>query len=160
MKRKLYLLVLLLVFCNCHFEDTNERFERLKNIDYKQYKNKSVSYRKGIYLFQQDNEELLYVKKRLLGNGIKRVATDFNDKEIYLDSDKKEKLQKILSSFDKLHVMHLSVDNNDNVFVIYSIGRCMYYFLKLSPSSTLLELKKEYYTKYKDDWYFYKRCSE
>jgi len=70
-------------------------------------------------------------------------------------------IEHALKSFDKIKALALSVDKKGNVFISLPwYNKCTCYFLKLSSSNTLKNIKKQYYTVYEGDWYMYEECSE
>jgi hypothetical protein len=66
-----------------------------------------------------------------------------------------------LNSFNKLEVLKLESDAAGNlVLVVPWYDRCTYFLLRLSPDNTLLDLKKEHYQNYIENWYLHTECAE
>lgn len=158
---RLFLLVFLLIQISCDSRYAHNKFLELKDMDYEKYDNVSITLRRGNFLYSENGKNEMWITISLLGN-IKSVTDNRTDKEIQLAKEEKKKIQDIISSFRKLSLMHLSVENG-NVFISYGDSKCFYFFVKLAPSNSLEEVKKMInrdYKPYVDNWYLEKRCSE
>lgn len=155
-------MVCAITFCGCAREERlQERFDSLKNIDYSEFAEMSIVNRKGIYLVTYHGR-MRRVKKSLITNSISSVelTSGKNENEIWTKEDTTH-VDRALKSFDKIEILALSVDKNGNVDLSLPwYDRCTYYFLKLSPNSTLEGIKKQYYERYEGNWYLDKKCSE
>ncbi len=148
--------------CGCaHNESLQEKFNTLKDIDYSKFDGMMVVNRYGAY-FVTYNGATYEIKRNLLTKKISSIDICFSKgKELSLTKKDVDYIQRALKSFDKMKVLALSVDKKENVSLSLPWQKgCTYYFLKLSPSNTLEDIKKTYYKVYKDKWYVYKECSE
>lgn len=121
----------------------------------------SIVNRYGVY-FVTYHGATLKIKMRLLAKKISSVESDFSKgKEVLLTKKDTGYIEHALKSFGKFKVSALSVDKKGNVLLVLPwYDRCTYFFLKLSASSTLEEIKKQQYKIFKDNWYMDKACSE
>ena len=162
--RKILIILLLCVpfFHGCaHNKSLQEKFNALKGIDYSEYRDMSIVNRKGVYFVTYHG--LTYkIKRSFLTKKISSVEMAFGkDTNVMLTKKDKDYIEHALKSFDKIKVLALSVDEKGNVLLSLSwYDRCTYHFLRLSSSSTLEDIKKQYYQKYEDKWYMDKECSE
>jgi len=144
-----------------HNESLQEKFNTLKDIDYSEFDGMSVINRKGIY-FVVYHGSTYKMKRNFLTKKISLIEIVFNkDREMSLMKKDSDYIEHALKSFDRIKVLALSVDEKGNVSLSLPWhSGCTYHFLRLSPSNTLEDIKKQYYKVYKDNWYMYKECSE
>lgn len=161
MKKILIIFIGLFILVGCNPTKWNDRFFKLENENFSDFKGYSITYRNGIYLISNANVEKddkrIFVKKGLMGKikNIKDVNNNFITKS---DSDIKS-LEKLLDKFDRLDIANLSVDDFQNIQFVFFSDKCSYTFLRLSDKNSLKDIKKTYFEKYKNDWYLYKQCS-
>jgi hypothetical protein len=152
--------IFLFLLNSCTNTNSFTTFNNLKDMNFINYKNTSITYRRGTYIVSKDTLEPIFIEKASVSNKIKRIWYA-NQKEIHKTAEEINSLEELLISFDKLNVMHLSVDNKENVMFTYIADeKCTYYFLKLSPKNTINEINKSYYKKYSDNWYINIECSQ
>lgn len=160
--RAVFLIISFLSIIACNPTDSKEKFSVLEKEDLSDFKGYSITYRKGSYLISnannEEDEKTIWIRKGFTGK-IKYIR-DSND--VFVTKSKKETefLENILRKFDQLDVAYLSVDNKENIRFGFFDRHCHYSFLKLSKNSTLKDLNKTYFEKYKDNWYLDKSCAD
>lgn len=144
-----------------HSESLQEKFNALKGIDYSEFSNMTIVNRKGVYFVTY--EGIAYkIKRSFITKKISSIEKDLSkEKEVLLTKKDSDYIEHALKSFDKIKVLALSVDEKGNVFLSLPWHEgCTYYFLRLSPSSTLEDFKEQQYKVYEGNWYMDKECSE
>lgn len=144
-----------------HNKSIQEKFNDLERIDYSDFNDLSIINRKGVY-FVTYHGASFKIKKKFLTEKISSIERTINkNRNVLLTKKDTIYFERALNSFDKIDILSLSVDEKRNVFLsVPWHDRCTYKFLRLSPLNTLEDIKKQYYTIYKDDWYLDKECSE
>lgn len=160
---------LLIVLLSCvpflhgctHSESLQVRFNTLKGLDYSEFSDMSIVNRKGVY-FVTYHGSTHKIKRSFLTHKIYSIEIAFRkEKEVLLTKKDTDYIEHALKSFDKIKILALSVDDIGNVFISLPWhDRYTYYFLRLSSSSTLEDIKKQHYKAYEGNWYMDKKCSE
>lgn len=121
----------------------------------------SIVNRKGVY-FVTYHEITYKIKVNSFAKKISSMKIVFNkDMSTLFTKQDSVHIEHALKSYRKMGVLALSVDKKENVLLsIPWSDRCTYYFLKLSPTNTLEDIKKQYYQNYENNWYLDKECSE
>ncbi|MCL2598219.1 MAG: hypothetical protein FWD66_11350 [Paludibacter sp.] len=166
MKNYTILLLGILLFCGCNNKSgtIENKFNTLKDLDYSEFSNMSITNRYGVFYVNYKGELLTVeksffkVKNSLLGK-MTIEKKNGNDTVIDLTDNDINKIKSAVIFLKKLNIEALEVDLQQNVFLSIPYGYCTYYFLKLSPSSTLESMKKQYYKPYSDNWYLNKECA-
>ena len=136
------------------------KFNTFKNTDFSEFQNTNILYRKGVY-FIKYHDTTYVIKRHIFSKQIYYTKDVYNNRENTLPQKDITIIENILKSFDKLNIQSLSVDNKANIYIsVPWANQCTYYFLKLSPKNTLIEIKKQYYQYYKDGLYIDKKCAE
>lgn len=163
MRRLLIILLACIPFLNgcAHNESIQEKFCMLKAINYLEFSEMSIVNRKGVYFVEYLGENYK-IKRSLFNKKISSIERAFNkEKDVLLTKADTNIIEHALYSFDKIEVIALSVDKAGNVFLSLPwYEGCTYYFLRLSSSSKLEDIKKQHYQNYEDNWYMDKECSE
>jgi hypothetical protein len=144
-----------------HRESLQEKFNALKGIDYSEFSDMSIVNRKGVYFVTYQG--IAYkIKRSFFTKKISSIEKDLSkEKEVLLTKKDTDYIEHALKSFDKINVLALSVDEKGNVFLSLPwYEGCTYYFLRLSSSTTLEDIKKQHYKVYEGSWYMDKECSE
>lgn len=159
-KGYIILLSILFLGCNSKLETIEHKFDNLKNLDYGVFLNTNIVNRKGVY-FVTYKEQQLAVKSNFWGEITTIEKAYSKDKAIELTKNDIDKIKRALESFKTMNILSLKVDAKQNVFIsVPHSDSCTYYFLKLSPYSTLENIKKQYYEQYVENWYLYKECAK
>ena len=134
--------VLFLYGC-IHNKSLQEKFKILKGIDYSEFHDMCIVNRNGVY-FVTYHDSTYKIKRSILTKKISSVERSFTkNTNVLLTKGDTNYIEHVLKSFDKIKVLALSVDEKGNVFLSLPwYDRCTYYFLRLSSSSTLEDLKK------------------
>lgn len=151
-----------LFFHGCiNSESLQEKFNTLKGLDYSEFSNLSIVNRKGVYFVTYHGSTYKIRRYFLTPKKISIEMAFSKEKEVLLTKKDTDYIEHALKSFDKIKVLALSVDENGNVFLSLPWhDRCTYYFLRLSSSSTLEDIRMQYYKVYEGNWYIDKECSE
>lgn len=158
MKNYIILLsILLLCGCNNKLETVENKFNTLKDLDYSEFSNMSITNRNGVFFVNYKGEQLI-VENSFFGKMIIEKKND-NDTITDLTDNDINKIKSAIIFFEKLHILSLKVDLHQNVFITIPYSYCTYYFLKLSSNSTLESIKKQYYKPFFHNWYLYKECA-
>ena len=161
MKNNLLFILLMgtTLFCCCSDkQDISGKFNNLKDKDYSEFFDISITYRKGTYLFTLKDQEYL-INTNPLTNKIKSIRNR-NDSTAQTSDLDIVTIKDLIRKFNKLDVAVLSVDKNKNVLLLFYSHNCAYYFLKLNKESSLKDLKKDYFVHYENNWYLNKECAE
>jgi hypothetical protein len=144
-----------------HNKSLQEKFNALKSIDYSEFSDMGIVNRKGVY-FVTYHGVTHKIKRSLLTKKISSIESAFiKDTGVLQTKKDTDYIEYALKSFDKIKVLALSVDEKGNVLLSLPWhDRCTYYFLRLSSSSTLEDIKKKHYKIYENNWYMDKECSE
>jgi len=162
MKGILCVLISVFLLQSCTNEESiRDKFNNLKSIDYSKFKGISIENRKGSYLITYEGSQHL-IKRNIFSKKIPSIEKAFREEGQSLLPEKDiDRIENALKSFNKMGILMLSVDEKENLFLSVPWNdRCTYYFLKLSATSTLKELEKQYYQNYENNWYLYKECAE
>ena len=163
MKKMLILLLSCVPFLHgcAHSESLQEKFNTLKGINYSEFSDMSIVNRKGVY-FVTYQGTAYKIKRNPLTKKISSIEKDLiKEREVLLTKNDTDKIEHVLKSFDKIKVLALSVDEKGNIFLSLPwYEGCTYYFLRLSSSSPLKDIKKQHYKVYEGNWYLDKECSE
>lgn len=103
------------------------------------------------------------IRKSILGNRLSiEERKSLNNKGYSsLSAEDMDIIGNMIKKFDSFGFQSLAVDEYGNTYIAFIWGaNCTYYFLKLSPESTLESIDKKYYKVYEDNWYYNKVCSE
>jgi hypothetical protein len=136
-----------------------EKFTSLSNLDYSKYNDTRIIIRNGVY-FVTFHDLTYKIEKGYFNKKLDIIRWDINNnhKKIITKKDINH-IENVVAFFDGLNILSLYVDKKGNVYLsVPWHDRCTYYFLKLSPSSTLLKISKQYYQYYEKEWYFDKEC--
>lgn len=162
MKRIIIIFISLFIIIGCNPINYNDKFSKLENKNFSDFKGYSITYRNGVYLISNANIEKdgkrIFVKKGITGK-VKNVK-DINNNIIIKSETEIKSLENLLDKFDMLDVASLSVDDIQNVQFVFFLDKCSYTFLRLSDKSNLKHINKTFFEKYKSNWYLYKQCSE
>ena len=146
-------------FCCCKNErDFKPKFNALKNRNYSEFKDVSITIRRGAYIIEYKNQEYI-AQTYLVTNTISSIKIR-NGRVIQKNELEYNVIKRIIKSFKKLDVAGLYVDKNNNILFLFYSGKCAYFFLKLNKGTSLKDLKREYYIHYENNWYLNKECGE
>lgn len=163
MRKALILLLSCVSFLHgcAHNKSIKEKFNALKGINYSEFSDMSIVNRKGVY-FVTYHGSTHKIKRSFFTKKISSIERAFNeDTTVLLTRKDTDHIEQTLRSFDRLKILSLSVDQAGNVLLsVPWYDGCMYYFLRLSSSNTLEDIKKQHYKNYKGSWYMDKECSE
>lgn len=163
MKKILIILLSCVPFLHgcAHSESLQEKFNALKGLDYSEFSDMSIVNRKGVY-FVTYQGTAYKIKRSFFTKKISSIEKDLSkEKEVLLTKKDTDYIEHAFKSFDKIKVLALSVDEKGNIFLSLPwYEGCTYYFLRLSPSSTLEDFKEQQYKVYEGNWYVDKECSE
>jgi len=144
-----------------HNKSIKEKFNVLKGVNYSEFSGMSIVNRKGVY-FITYHGSTHKIKRSFFTKKISSVEMAYSkDTNMLLTSKDMDHIEQALRSFDRLKILALSIDEAGNVLLSLPwYDRCTYYFLKLSSSNTLKDIKKQHYQNYERNWYMDKECSE
>jgi len=163
MKYLVYFIFLLIVFGCSNTDRIEDKFNVIESYNYSDFKNVSITKRKGSYMVTYEGLTYLIDINIFTGKitNIDRYSSNSQGLKVKLLKNERANLEDLLCSFDKLEVLSLSVDENSNVYIsIPWVDRCTYYFVRLSSSNTLDDINRNNYLRYKDNWYTEKECAK
>lgn len=142
--------------------DIQDKFELLKEVDYSKFSNVSVVNRKGTYYIEYHN--IIYkIKMCALTDRVLTIEriNDDSDKTNTISKETISFIENVLKSFREMEILSLSVDAKGNIYLAVPwSGMCTYYFLRLAPDHSLIDIKKQNYKHYDANWYIDKECAE